>query len=68
MRFIFGLVVGIALTIAGAAYHDNNLPANPQSVADRQIVNWDVLQAVTGESTAFVTRWWDGLMGRAPKP
>jgi hypothetical protein len=64
MRFILGLIVGIALTVGAAAYHDNNVPANPQSVADRPIVDWDALGAVTKGYTDVIGRWWDQLLGR----
>jgi hypothetical protein len=65
MRFILGVIIGIALTVGAAAYHDNNLPPTPQTAADRPIVNWDALNAVTKGYTDAATRWWDQLLGRA---
>jgi len=35
MRFIFGLIVGIGLTVGGAAIHDNMDPG-----ASKPLVNW----------------------------
>jgi hypothetical protein len=64
MRFIFGLVVGIALVLGVAFFHDNNLPAVPRALSEHAIVNWDVLGAVLREWTDAVGRVWDSLMGR----
>ena len=70
MRFLFGVVVGIALTLGAALLHDNNVPAvnlPPPAVgnaADQPIVNWDALGAVVRSDTAVITDWWNGLMGR----
>src|SRR3954469_25430121 len=64
MRFILGLIIGIALTVGAAAYHDNNIPPNPQTVADHAIVDWDALGAVTRGYREVVGRWWNQLLGR----
>ncbi len=64
MRFIFGVIVGIALTIGAAVLHDNNVPAVPQTLAERPIVDWDALGAVVNDVLAIARGWWDGLMGR----
>jgi hypothetical protein len=72
MRFIFGVIVGIALTVGAALLHDNNVPpANSpllhrQDLTNEPIVNWDALGAVTRQETEFVAAWWDNLMGRPP--
>jgi hypothetical protein len=65
MRFIFGVLVGIALTLGAAVLHDNNVPSVPQRVADQPIVNWDVFNAVVGDDIAHARNWWDSLMGRS---
>jgi hypothetical protein len=64
MRFLIGLIIGIALTVGAAAYHDNNVATPPRSVADRPIVDWDAAGAAMRDSTSFVGRWWDSLLGR----
>jgi hypothetical protein len=48
MRLIFGMILGIALTLGAAFYHDNNLPPQTPAtaLAERPIVNWEVLGAV----------------------
>jgi len=64
MRFLIGLIIGILLTVGAAAYHDNNVPTPPRTVADRPIVDWDAAGAAVRDSTSFVTKWWDSLLGR----
>jgi hypothetical protein len=68
MRFIFGLIVGIAITVGAALLHDNNVPAGPPrnspDLTNEPIVNWDTLGAVVREDTAYVGNWWDSLLGR----
>jgi len=56
MRVIFGIVLGVALTLGAAALHDNNLaqPAAGAALTDRPIVNWDVLGAVTRDTAGSI--------------
>lgn len=70
MRFIFGLIIGIALTIGGAYIHDSNVAAAPavtepgQAVPDTgagRIVNWDVLGAITRAQMAFAREQWNRI-------
>lgn len=58
MRLIFGIIIGVALTLGAAFFHDNNLPPRATAPDDRRIVNWDVLGAVVGQKTAFLRRLW----------
>ena len=60
MRVIIGMVLGVALALGAARLHDNNLPAVPVTLADRPIVNWEVLGAVIDRNTRFVRRLWRG--------
>lgn len=39
MRFLFGIIVGIGLTIGGAYLHDHSQTAG---ATQRPLVNWDV--------------------------
>jgi hypothetical protein len=68
MRTFFGVILGIAITVAAAAIHDNNLappdPANP-SIADQQIVNWPVFNAVVREMTDTIGNIWQNLTRKA---
>ncbi len=63
MRLISGIILGIAATLGAAFLHDNNLPTTPRTLADRPIVNWDVLGAVANEQTARLRQLWDGIVG-----
>ena len=73
MRFLFGLIIGIALTIGAALLHDNNVPPrtsprSPQQLANAHIVDWDVLAEVVKGTAAGVGRMWDNLMGKGETP
>ncbi len=50
MRFLLGLIVGVALTI-GAAYVSDTMAAKP-------LVNCDVLGSTTGKIIGFATDQW----------
>lgn len=66
MRTLFGIVIGIALTIGLAWVHDNNAapdPANPR-LQDRQIVNWPVFSAVAGDLQDALGRAFHSLTGK----
>ena len=58
---IFGFILGVATAIGLAFFHDSNAPRDLQ----HQVVNWDVLGAVTGEQIAAIRRLWDGVGGSA---
>jgi hypothetical protein len=69
MRFLFGLIIGIALTIGAALLHDNNVPQRtvprtPEQLANLPIVDWEVLAEVVKNTTGGVVRMWEGLLGR----
>lgn len=66
MRFIFGVIVGIALTIGAAYIHDRNAPeiSITASPAERRIVNWNVVSALTDEQLAAARGWIDSMIGR----
>ena len=75
MRFILGLIVGVALTIGGAWVHDGgSVPPPPAPPADAtapmppaplrtNIVNWDVLEAFAQEQVAAVKGLFDRVVG-----
>jgi hypothetical protein len=76
MRFLLGVIIGIAITVGAALLHDNNAPQrnmqrSEQQLAQLPIVDWDVLGYVVRDQAAVVGRWWDRLLGRdeaAPRP
>jgi hypothetical protein len=60
MRLLFGMILGAALLVGIAYYHDTNLVGGPGQSA-RPLVNWDVANDVTrGVSSrvrAQIDRW-----------
>ncbi len=66
MRTLFGMVLGVALAIGAAYFHDNNVapdPVNPR-LTDQQIVNWQVLGAVLRETTDGIGGLWNNITGK----
>lgn len=67
MRFVFGLIVGVAVTLGAAYIHDANVGASSPgatpgaTTGSRQIVNWDVLNAITREQMAFLQAQWNKI-------
>jgi len=66
MRMLFGIVIGIALTIGVAAVHDNNVSPDPVNsrLQDRPIVNWDVFGAVAQDVQDALGRAFHSLTGK----
>lgn len=66
MRTLFGIVLGIGLTLGAAFFHDNNVTPDPTDprLTDQQIVNWDVLKAVLRQTTDSVGGLWNSILGR----
>ncbi len=66
MRLLFGIVLGIAITLGAAYVHDNNVPADPPSVlvGEHQIVNWDILGAVVRRQMTNVKQLWNQAFGK----
>jgi hypothetical protein len=58
MRFIFGIIVGCALTIAGA-YIADAVAAGP---TDR-MVNWEVVAKHVQSATALAREGWKRITG-----
>jgi len=54
MRFIFGLIVGVALTIGGAAIHDS-MEATP-------VVNWTTADNLQKTTVNYVLAQFDRLV------
>ena len=66
MRTLFGMVLGVALAVGAAYFHDNNVspdPVNPR-LTDQQIVNWQVLGAVLRETTDGIGSLWKNITGK----
>ena len=55
MRFIFGLVIGVALTLGGAAIHDNMEASKP-------LVNWTNANELQHTTFDYLKAQFDRLM------
>lgn len=66
MRLILGMVLGAALLVAGAYYHDNvtTSTATPTAKAGRAMVNWDVVEANWALFKVRVRDGWATLRAR----
>jgi hypothetical protein len=60
MRFIFGLIVGCALTVGGAYLADT---MTPPTAGAKPMVNWDVVAKNLGSVSAFARESWRKLTG-----
>ena len=57
MRFIYGLIVGIVLTIGGAFIHDNM-----DSGASKPLVNWTTANELHQTGVVYVRTQFDRLV------
>jgi hypothetical protein len=64
MRFLFGIIVGILLTVGSAYLFDAARRGAGPTDAERQIVNWDVLQAQLKILSGNIQDGWSRLTGR----
>ena len=65
MRFIQGIIIGIAITIGAAFLHDTVVPQNPAApiFQKQQIVNWDVLGRLVNEQVTRAKQLWNQAFG-----
>lgn len=64
MRFLFGIIVGILLTVGAAYVFDSTHKGEgPDGAAERQIVNWDVVQNELKTLSTNIHEGWDHLTG-----
>jgi len=63
MRLLFGIVLGAALTIGAAYYHDTTYAASSVEPV-RPIVNWDVASEAAGEMAAALRMQFERLIGK----
>jgi hypothetical protein len=57
MRYIIGFIVGVALTVGGAAIHDNMEPG-----ASRPLVNWTTANDLRQTTVDYVRGQFDRLV------
>ncbi len=62
MRFLTGVIVGILLTVVTALIHDNNAgTADTATIAQRPMVNWEVVRANVTDLSAWARQQWTKL-------
>ena len=70
MRFIFGIIVGIALTIGSAYVHDlgygheATAPVPGETIAQKPFVNWDSVGINARAAAASIRETWDRLTSK----
>ena len=66
MRLLFGIILGAALTVAGAFIYDTHnsaAAANGTASVERSLVNWDVVSGKWHELTARARDEWRRHVG-----
>ena len=64
MRFLLGLVLGCALTVGVAYFHDLSVDASEPGAPAHRMVNWEVVNANMSHFTSNVRTEWDRLTDR----
>jgi carbon monoxide dehydrogenase subunit G len=64
MRTLFGIVLGVGMTVGAAYVHDNLSTAQSVPGMARTIVNWDVAAEVTGNAMRVGRQQIDRLLGK----
>ncbi len=60
MRFIFGLIIGCALTVGGVYVADT---VSPPTAGAKPMVNWDVVAKNLGTVTSLAREGWKRITG-----
>lgn len=60
MRFIFGILVGAVLIVAGAYVRDSGLPDN----SSQRLVNWSVASDLSGWAIDRAREEWNRLTAK----
>ena len=60
MRLIFGFIVGVVLTIAGAYGYDSRLPPS----SNQRLVNWDAATELSRWGMERARQEWDKLTAK----
>jgi hypothetical protein len=64
MNLVFGVIVGILLTIGTAFVADAFVTSDVTAdTCSKQIVNWDIAKERLHETTASIATGWDRLKG-----
>jgi hypothetical protein len=60
MRLIFGFIVGVVITVAGAYFYDSHLPTG----SSQRLVNWDAAADLSRWGMERARQEWDKLTAR----
>lgn len=60
MRLIFGFILGVVLTIAGAYAYDSRLP----TTSNQRLVNWDAATDLSRWTMERARQEWDKLIAK----
>ncbi|MEJ0092858.1 MAG: hypothetical protein WDN46_05365 [Methylocella sp.] len=64
MRFLFGIIVGVLLTVGVAYVFDSTRKSEgPDGSAEQKMVNWDVVQKEIKDLSADIHDGWNRLTG-----
>ena len=61
MRLLFGIILGVALTIGGAYITDTTSKSSTSTVDQRPMVNWDVVGRNFDSLTTMIKQGWAKL-------
>jgi len=65
MRTIVAFILGIAVTVGAAYYHDTVMAgAGTDTTAAKRVVNWEVVREVTGSAVDYAQAQWNRLMAK----
>ena len=58
MRTIVAFLLGIAVTVGAAYYHDTVM-TGAEAAATKRVVNWEVVREVTGSAVDYAQAQWN---------
>ena len=63
MRLLFGIILGVVLTIGGAYLYDSHNATNATTSAQRPMVNWDIVNTNWQHLTDRARSEWNRVAG-----
>jgi hypothetical protein len=63
MRLLFGIILGVFLTIGGAYLYDSHNETNATTSAQRPMVNWDIVNTNWQHLTERARSEWNRVAG-----
>ena len=70
MRLLLGIILGFLITVGGVYVRDSTLPATTVAtpIADRPMVNWEVVNNRVNGLTAWIGDQWNALTSGSRRP